>query len=198
MGPILAALIPSLLAGGASLIGGAVANAANKKRAQEQMDYQERMSSTAYQRSMEDMRVAGLNPMLAFSQGGASSPGGAMARMEDVLSPAVSSAMQGKKLAEEIKLIRQQAAQLFIDNQGTSGLRQRLLESQIETQDAQTQHWLLQNRASRAEIPQLENFASVEKSRFGRLKAWSDRIRETVVPWLMAPQQIIRGGRSLR
>lgn len=53
-----------------------VAMSYNSTEALANREWQEHMSSTAYQRAVEDMKKAGLNPILAFANGGASTPGG--------------------------------------------------------------------------------------------------------------------------
>ena len=65
------------------------ANKQNIQLSREQMAFQERMSNSAYQRAMVDMRKAGLNPILAAKQP-ASTPGGASTRVESAIGAGLS------------------------------------------------------------------------------------------------------------
>lgn len=71
---------------GTGLLAAHSARQINKKQiglSHDQMAFQERMSNTAYQRAMDDMRKAGINPLMVSKLGGASTPTGAMAQLRD-------------------------------------------------------------------------------------------------------------------
>lgn len=107
-GAIAAAAAPAVISGIAGLAGGQAQNAVNRKEAERNRRFQERMRNTQWQAAVADMEAAGLNPALAYSQGGNSSPGGSMASQEDAIGKGVSSAMQAMQMKKSLQLLDEQ------------------------------------------------------------------------------------------
>ncbi len=171
------------IAAGVNFLGGltqnrAQAGEARKQRrftraeAEKNRGFQERMRNTEWQAGVADMRAAGLNPALAYQQGGASSPGGsmgsgAMAGVENVVSEGVSSAMEARRVKEEMKLMKQQffktQAETYQTLAGENLTDQQRIESEERTKGIQWNNELL-----RLSVPGARNVANLEGGRAGQ------------------------------
>jgi len=103
--------ITAAIAGGAALLGGVMGNKAQAKESQENREWNRENAQNAHQWQVADLRAAGLNPILSGTGGsGAQTASSAIASQQDVVTPAVQSAMAARRQDEDLKLIQSQTA----------------------------------------------------------------------------------------
>ena len=127
--------------------------------AREQMAFQERMSSTAYQRAMSDMQAAGLKPMLALANQ-ASTPGGSTATMQNEFGPAVSSALEARRARAEVNNLLEQNKKLKAETRLTDMLEDKARQDALVSAASA--------KALDAKLPGLEIEKRIEESNIGR------------------------------
>lgn len=169
----------TLVGAGLNYYGAQKANKMNRDLAREQMGFQERMSNTSYQRARADMEAAGINPMLAFSQGGASSPGGSSATMQNEMSGVVSSAIEVKRAQAELKNLQEQNKNLQAQNRKINA----------ETTLTEIASMLEKSKISKAQLSEL-----YDKSKFGHLKEVTDRAGPAVSGGVSILKKILMRG----
>lgn len=138
----------SLISSALSSEGAEDRNNAQIAQSQKQMDFQERMSNTSYQRAVSDLGAAGLNPMLAYAHGGATTPAGSQANIEDTIGPAIQTGQQAFRATTEAGVRSAQVA----DIKASTGLKTaQTEESAAHSRQADSQAALNAVLASKAQ-----------------------------------------------
>lgn len=119
---------PALISG----FGAAEQNKRNRQLAYNQMGFQERMSNTAHQREVEDLKAAGLNPVLSAGGSGASTPSGALPQQVDPINAALESAQSARRLSQDLAESKQRTARQFLENRDIIPLQKQKLEAETD------------------------------------------------------------------
>lgn len=163
------------IAGGAGIIGGWLANRNRRREAKtdrrfasreagRQMEFQQKMRNTQWQAGIADMEAAGINPAVAYSQGGASAPMGAsgsgsQAEVDEIVTSGVSSAMQAKRMQADLKVLKAQEENIGEDT--------FLKQQQRHTANSLAAKYDIEQRSLKTALPGLQNIEKFERGAAG-------------------------------
>lgn len=172
MWPAIGAIGAATLGGVFSALGARQQNREARRAAQTQMSFQERMANTRYQRTMADMRAAGLNPILAYQQGGGPVPGGSSYTPVNIGGAAATGMQQVAQAATAPQSAQTQRRLAKVKEREVSR-QERLEESQIGKNLADAQ-----NATSAAALHNQNNRLAYETSRVRM--AEEEKVREEI------------------
>lgn len=138
-GSVLGTAGAALIGGIGNYMGQKDTNEQNLTLGREQMQFQERMSNTSYQRAIKDMEAAGINPMLATKLGGASTPPGSMPQVGNAIGAGISGAQQGAAIIGEAQRIGQTQATTDQLRAQTEKIKSETLEKNLNSALAEWQ-----------------------------------------------------------
>jgi hypothetical protein len=182
--------IGAAIGAAAGLIGASRQARASRSAANTQMAFQEEMSSTAHQRQVDDLRAAGLNPILSAKLGGASSPVGAqpaqIPNIGQAMVEGATTAQQTANLQEQEALIRYDAQRMFEEakrafhsRQGQEWITQKERElARMAVYDADRAE--LQVKIFEEQLKEAKRQGEISGTEFGQYLKWIREVRESV------------------